>query len=493
LYIDSLATEIDLLNSKARENTIRNEEMAKQQASLLETTETLRTELAEAKLLVERAKVEKERLQVRLDAEVSQLDDKNKLLWEQINSLTAESQKELDGKNNSLLEVQAELERKNVVITTQQEQIEKINQVNAEYLSTVNSAAATNADLVQEIASLREQAKEITQSRDNFEKDCVSVTSKLSELREEHEKISGLLKYEMEATKQMSTAVVAGEKRAVDLEIEIDELRKANDLIVKKLEEELRVEASKQTTAAAEWNTKEVELTRELEGIKANMETRLTKQQEGFDNMKAGLMAEVRRLDDAHVRELRENNEKIESLSNDVDKYKNLYADAQKAMDAAKAQLQTISTPSSKDDETDSQKPSESEEKPKQKERSSRVEAKQPKSKGSEKRQTEKEDKSKDNKKRSSKSISEFFVSPNEVPTELESEEESASQDTIKKKRKLQPKPANFEAPSSPSKRVRFMEGTKKAVTYTRQHKVTPKSRGSKDKGLDDDVFTFKG
>eukprot|EP00026_Physarum_polycephalum_P003163 Phypoly_transcript_03173.p1 GENE.Phypoly_transcript_03173~~Phypoly_transcript_03173.p1 ORF type:complete len:611 (+),score=162.60 Phypoly_transcript_03173:644-2476(+) len=547
--IDSLTAEISALNSKLLDSTSQIEEVNKHKNCLLEEAELRRTELSEinqrhqvAERTIIDMKAENEALQTRIpqiEGEIARIDEANKSLQdlvEQTNCALSESQKELEAKNNKMLEIQSEIELKDQSIKSLEEasalqkvEIEKSQKLIDEYLTTIFNGTSANAEVSQANAllnsqleertsamnSLQNQVKELTEAKDRMQQECTSLNNELSELQKANGKIESQLKTEIETTQKISTDMATGEKRAGDLERELEELRKANELHTKKLEEDLRAEASKlgdqHNAASAEWSAKEAALIKELESVKESLEERLTKQQDGFDNMKAGLLAEVRRVDEAHTKERKEFQDKVALLAKDLEKYKGLYTEAQKAMDAAKAQLGFSSTP--KRDE--GKKKSESDEKAKgreekrderAKERSAEKRDEKAKDRSAEKRDEKSKDRSverhdekakeKGDKsgKRAQPKASSFYVNPNEVPTELEPDDNPTSDDDVgKKKRKLLPsRPLSSSQPASPSKKVRFAENTKKASTYSKPRKATaPKSKKlSLD---DDDVFTFKG
>jgi len=227
----------------------------------------------------------------------------------------------------------------------------------------------------------------------------------------------------------------------------------------------------------------------------------------------------MRRVDEAYKNERKDFTDKISSLSKDLDKYKGLFSDAQKAMDAAKAQLQGTAPSLSQRDEDKGDKMKQSEEKSKArdtetpKDRSAekskdRTEAKDRSAEKSKDRTAEKskdrtaekskdrtpenskddkEDTAKDRVQRTSSKGYECYILPSEVPTELEPDDD---QDNQKKRRKLLPsKPAES---LSPSKRVRFSENTKKTTYAKPRAKVAARPRkGSLDLG-NEDVYTFR-
>jgi len=152
--------------------------------------------------------------------------------------------------------------------------------------------------------------------------------------------------------------------------------------------------------------------------------------------MKAELLAEVSRVDEGYNLERKDYTDKIAALTKDLDKYKGLYTEAQKAMDAAKAQLQFQPTPTSKRDEGRSKKkPSESEEKAKEaksKDRSMDKKKEVREEKGKEKTKQDKEDKEEKGKEKEKRGQSkDFFVSADEVPTELEPDDAEDAKVTI--------------------------------------------------------------
>ena len=155
--------------------------------------------------------------------------------------------------------------------------------------------------------------------------------------------------------------------------------------------------------------------------------------------MKAGLLAEVRRVEEANNQEHKSNSDKIAALTRELDKYKGLYTEAQKAIDAAKAQL----TPTTGHDEgkANKKKSAEAEEKAKE------AGVDKPKPRSLEKQKEDKEEKSKDRsaerrkeeekgdiqkergRRAKTNTSQDFFVHANEVPTELEPEVENPTQD----------------------------------------------------------------